>query len=64
VCPVQWGMYMFMHNGVIANFMRIRRTLLATLSEQVSMHVILGLMSLSRRRHFYAGWHIDMTLLL
>ena len=27
---------MFMHNGVIANFMRIRRTLLATLSEQVS----------------------------
>jgi predicted glutamine amidotransferase len=30
-------MYMFMHNGVIANFMRIRRTLLATLSEQVSL---------------------------
>lgn len=47
MCPVQWGMYMFMHNGVIANFMRIRRTLLATLSEQVSMHAALRLMSFS-----------------
>ena len=31
--PFQWGRYLFMHNGVIAGFMDIRRTLLASLSD-------------------------------
>jgi Cys-Gly metallodipeptidase DUG1 len=31
--PFQWGRYLFMHNGVIAGFMDIRRQLLACLSD-------------------------------
>jgi hypothetical protein len=31
--PFQWGRYMFMHNGVVAGFMAIRRELLATLRD-------------------------------
>ena len=30
--PFQWGRYLFMHNGAVGGFMRIRRALLATLS--------------------------------
>ncbi|KAK9839468.1 hypothetical protein WJX81_003920 [Elliptochloris bilobata] len=31
--PFQWGRYLFMHNGMVGGFMRIRRALLATLSD-------------------------------
>ena len=31
--PMQWGRYLFMHNGVIGGFMGLRRALLASLSE-------------------------------
>ncbi|KAI7835447.1 hypothetical protein COHA_010652 [Chlorella ohadii] len=31
--PFQWGRYLFMHNGVVAGFMQIRRKLLAELSD-------------------------------
>lgn len=31
--PFQWGSYMFMHNGVIGGFMKIRRALLSSLSD-------------------------------
>ena len=31
--PFQWGRYLFMHNGVVAGFMQIRRKLLAQLSD-------------------------------
>lgn len=31
--PFQWGRYLFMHNGVVAGFMKIRRALLAELSD-------------------------------
>lgn len=30
---MQWGSYMFMHNGVIGGFMKLRRALLAFLSD-------------------------------
>lgn len=32
--PFQWGRYMFMHNGVVAGFMHLRRHLLAQLSDR------------------------------
>lgn len=32
--PFQWGRYMWMHNGVVAGFMEIRRKLLAQLSDE------------------------------
>lgn len=53
---VQWGRYLWMHNGVIGGFMGLRRALLATLSEVRSrrqMHlrqhqlVVLGLYQIS-----------------
>ena len=31
--PFQWGRYMWMHNGVVGGFMKIRRALLASLSD-------------------------------
>ncbi|KAL4857151.1 Cys-Gly metallodipeptidase DUG1 [Chlorella vulgaris] len=31
--PFQWGRYLFMHNGVVAGFMQIRRRLLAELTD-------------------------------
>lgn len=31
--PFQWGSYMFMHNGVIGGFMKVRRAMLASLSD-------------------------------
>lgn len=31
--PFQWGRYLFMHNGVVAGFMQVRRRLLAELSD-------------------------------
>ncbi|KDD72798.1 hypothetical protein H632_c2885p0, partial [Helicosporidium sp. ATCC 50920] len=33
--PFQWGRYLFMHNGVVAGFMRLRRALLARFSDAV-----------------------------
>ncbi|EFN55103.1 hypothetical protein CHLNCDRAFT_24322, partial [Chlorella variabilis] len=33
--PFQWGRYIFMHNGVVAGFMQIRRRLLAELGDAV-----------------------------
>lgn len=31
--PFQWGRYMFMHNGVVGGFMKIRRSLIGSLSD-------------------------------
>lgn len=35
--PLQWGHYMFMHNGVVGSFMKLRRAMLASLSSEVRL---------------------------
>ena len=40
--PFQWSRYLFMHNGVVGGFMRIRRALLATLSDSAYDTVQVG----------------------
>ena len=55
--PFQWGRYMWMHNGVVGGFMRIRRALLASLSDAAydTVQVRAGLLLCTGSRAAAAG---------